>query len=377
MAWTKKGNFSTVFHTSHGTRLNRTCDYENSAPINISEFSLAGYSDGDYMIVATAPNDATYKRLVEQMLRAGFPKPDFASKHLKNVSLVTSDPALIASFLLAVKEVAPELAEIEAEVCQSLGVNLSARAVVPTWHRLGDFTTRHSMGVPLNRQVLYRTGVPGAAMHEFALYGYEDRSCLFEINLVGRASSDLKQALIATGLPLQFSDHSENIQFRFNPSTVADFNRLLSIISQHSPHFNEICDDFKQHVIPVITAPIAASARARLFQGESAATAAQLSAGTNDAKLTEIGFNQDIPPEYCCSLSLAIMTEPVYVRGLEQYQFEKSWILRHLATSSTHPFTRQPLTQADLVPNDTLRAAITTFMDNAIHEHQEQKTPGK
>ena len=328
------------------------------------------------MISAFAPTKTTYQRLAQQIVRAGFPKPDFNGDTLKRVNVVTSDPRLIASFLLAVKEVGPEIAEIEQEVCQSLGVDLTARAVVPTWHRLGDFSTRHSMGVPPNRQVIYRTGRPDAITNEFALYGYEDCDCIFEINLVGGASITLRQALVASGLPLQFSDDDEKVKFCFSPTTVTNFNRLLSIISQHSSHFAEICDAFKQHVNPVITAPIAVPPRAAFFQGQASATQT-LSTRKNETKLAEIGFDDDnIPDQYRCSLSLAIMTEPVYARGLEQYQFEKSWILRHLATSNKHPFTRQPLTQSDLVQNVELKTEITAFVDNAIREHQEQQAGG-
>ena len=380
MTWTKKGNFNALFSSSRGSKLNRHCNYENSTPLNIKELSLCGYSDGDYRISAEAPNETSYKRLAQQILRAGFPAPDFGDKALNAVTLVTSDPSLIASFLLAIKEVAPELSDIEQEVCQSLGIDLTSRAVVPTWHQLGNFAeTALIPGVPLIRLVNYRTGAAESIINEFSLYGYNDRDCLFSMNFIGNDSLRLRQALTEARLPLTFSENGKMARLCFSPSSVGNLYRLLDIVSQHSPHFTEICDSFKQHVCPVITAPIAAMPRTAFFQGQSTGPAVQLpfvNTGTNDAKLTAVGFDNDIPDKYCCSLSLVIMTEPVYAKGFEQYQFEKSWILRHLATSNTHPFTRLPLTQSDLVPNNELKTEITAFVDNAIRERQEKDAPG-
>lgn len=380
MPWIKEGDLSRLYPPpARGSRLNCNCDYQNSASTNVTSLLLCGYNDGSYQISAKAPTGASYTRLAEEMLRAGFPNPDVIDKVLKYVTLITSDRTLIASFLLAVKEVAPELAEIEQDVCQSLGVDLTRNSVVPSWHRTGDFTriNDYGPGAVLNREVSYRTGQAGVVTNEFRLLGYQDRGCIFQMNLIGEASAPLRQALIESGLPLQFSDNNENVKFCFSPTTIHYFDRLLSIISQHNPHFAEICDSFKQHVAPVITAPVAVTRPRAVFFQADPAPAARVSSTRNDLKLAEINFNDDdIPDEYRCSLSLAIMTEPVYAKGLEQYQFDKSWILRHLATAKNHPFTRQPLEQGDLIANDRLKEEITTFVDNAIRQHEEQRAPG-
>ena len=94
----------------------------------------------------------------------------------------------------------------------------------------------------------------------------------------------------------------------------------------------------------------------------------------NEKILADIGFDSTkVPNEFCCSIGFTIMTDPVYARGLEQYQFERAWILRWLETTPTHPHTRQPLTQHDLISNDLLKSQISAFVDNAVHEHQEKK----
>jgi hypothetical protein len=91
----------------------------------------------------------------------------------------------------------------------------------------------------------------------------------------------------------------------------------------------------------------------------------------NEKKLADIGFNSEkIPEKYCCSLGFTIMTDPVYAQGLPQYQFEKAWILRWLETANTHPYTRQPLTQANLIPNEALKIEIEKFVDDVMHEYQ-------
>jgi hypothetical protein len=312
------------------------------------------------------------------MLRAGFPGHEH-DWTIHGVSLLSEDRAMLASFLYAIKEFAPEIAEIEQEVCQSLGVDLTVRAPVSTWQRQADFSIMVESNTNMIRNVSYQTASSESIISHFGLFGYSDGDFLFSVGIEPDAGVHLRQILRESGLPLRQSDDGAEIRLCFNRASVENFNRLLTILSQNSSHFSQICDDFKRSVNPIITTPVIARplpvesvTESGFFQAGQATSIQSPSAGKNDAKLAEIGFdNENIPDQYCCPLSLAIMTEPVYARGLEQYQFEKSWITRHLTTSNAHPFTRQPLSASDLIPNEALKMEITTFVESAVREHRE------
>ena len=55
------------------------------------------------------------------------------------------------------------------------------------------------------------------------------------------------------------------------------------------------------------------------------------------------------------------MTDPVTLPS-SQMTLERSSIERHLAADSIDPYNRSPLTVAELVPNDALRARIEEFV---------------
>ena len=102
-----------------------------------------------------------------------------------------------------------------------------------------------------------------------------------------------------------------------------------------------------------------------LFAGAPVAAAVP----TNNQRLLDIHFDMGrIPEEFCCIIMATVMTDPVYVEGIEQYVFDRSSILRHLERSETHPYTRQPITAADLLPQRDLQARINAFVDQAVNQ---------
>ncbi len=66
----------------------------------------------------------------------------------------------------------------------------------------------------------------------------------------------------------------------------------------------------------------------------------------------------EIPLKYKCAISLDIMTTPVYDKRCPQQKFELSVIKTWLAEFPTHPVTRQPLSEADLVVDTPLQKDI-------------------
>lgn len=70
-----------------------------------------------------------------------------------------------------------------------------------------------------------------------------------------------------------------------------------------------------------------------------------------------------IPPDFCCPLSLELMTDPVIVSSGQTYEraFIKTWIDLGL---SVCPKTRQTLAHTNLIPNYTVKALIANWCES-------------
>lgn len=65
--------------------------------------------------------------------------------------------------------------------------------------------------------------------------------------------------------------------------------------------------------------------------------------------------SQEVPDYLLDPISFNLFLDPVIVKSGQS--FERSWILQHLKTSQTDPFSRERLTEKDLIPNLQLKAA--------------------
>ncbi|XP_052196260.1 U-box domain-containing protein 4-like [Diospyros lotus] len=70
-----------------------------------------------------------------------------------------------------------------------------------------------------------------------------------------------------------------------------------------------------------------------------------------------------IPPDFCCPLSLELMTDPVIVASGQTYEraFIRKWIDLGLTVC---PKTRQGLAHTNLIPNYTVKALIANWCEN-------------
>lgn len=70
-----------------------------------------------------------------------------------------------------------------------------------------------------------------------------------------------------------------------------------------------------------------------------------------------------IPPDFCCPLSLELMTDPVIVASGQTYEraFIKNWIDLGLTVC---PKTRQTLSHTNLIPNYTVKALIANWCES-------------
>jgi STIP1 family protein 1 len=64
---------------------------------------------------------------------------------------------------------------------------------------------------------------------------------------------------------------------------------------------------------------------------------------------------KEVPDYLLDPISFNLYMDPVIVKSGQS--FERSWILQHLKTSKTDPFSRERLTEKDLIPNLQLKAA--------------------
>ncbi|VDM39742.1 unnamed protein product [Toxocara canis] len=78
----------------------------------------------------------------------------------------------------------------------------------------------------------------------------------------------------------------------------------------------------------------------------------------------EEDFGDDIPDEFRDPVMNTLMTDPVTLpSGLKM---DRKHIRRHLLSSQTDPFTRQPLHESQLVPDEQLKAKIQAWMKEKL-----------
>jgi hypothetical protein len=68
------------------------------------------------------------------------------------------------------------------------------------------------------------------------------------------------------------------------------------------------------------------------------------------------------PPEFLCPITLEVMRDPVLCD--DGHSYERTTILRWLATNPTSPTTRSPMSIATVRPNYALKAAIERWQRN-------------
>lgn len=68
-------------------------------------------------------------------------------------------------------------------------------------------------------------------------------------------------------------------------------------------------------------------------------------------------------PEYLLDpISFNLFVDPVITKSGQSY--ERSWILEHLRSSKTDPFSREHLTEQDLIPNLAIKAAAEQYIES-------------
>ncbi len=102
------------------------------------------------------------------------------------------------------------------------------------------------------------------------------------------------------------------------------------------------------------------------FNMATPAVRTEVGDGVNAEKLS--GIEIEIPDEYCCPLSLSVMSDPVYFPGdPTEKRFERSWITKWLNENrGIHPFTRAVVAASTLQADTKLKAEIDDFVEKAI-----------
>lgn len=85
------------------------------------------------------------------------------------------------------------------------------------------------------------------------------------------------------------------------------------------------------------------------------------SSNSSSKELPENVMPKKQVPEYLQDpISFNLFVDPVITKSGQTY--ERSWILEHLRTHKTEPFSRQLLTEKDLVPNLAIKEAAEEFI---------------
>uniref|UniRef100_A0A915PGG9 RING-type E3 ubiquitin transferase n=1 Tax=Setaria digitata TaxID=48799 RepID=A0A915PGG9_9BILA len=78
----------------------------------------------------------------------------------------------------------------------------------------------------------------------------------------------------------------------------------------------------------------------------------------------EEDFGDDVPDDFRDPVMNTLMTDPVILPS--GHKMDRKHIMRHLLSSQTDPFTRQPLSETQLVSDDALRTKIRTWMKEKL-----------
>ncbi|VDM95314.1 unnamed protein product [Thelazia callipaeda] len=83
----------------------------------------------------------------------------------------------------------------------------------------------------------------------------------------------------------------------------------------------------------------------------------------------EEDFGDDFPDDFRDPVMNTLMTDPVILPS--GHKMDRKHIMRHLLSSQTDPFTRQPLNETQLVTDDALKARIRQWMNSKLRAKKE------
>ena len=78
-----------------------------------------------------------------------------------------------------------------------------------------------------------------------------------------------------------------------------------------------------------------------------------------------------IPNEFLCPITLEIMTDPVICE--DGYSYEKKSIYDWLERSVSSPMTREPISKDRIQPNESLKKAIDSWLENRSFKREFDK----
>ncbi|MDF1827018.1 MAG: RNA polymerase sigma factor region1.1 domain-containing protein [Legionellaceae bacterium] len=307
------------------------------------------------------------KELINATLRAAnFPLEliDFLSESDCTLRLTSTDFQMIATFVHILKEHARHFEEIEAEICQQLGIDLNQALNADELARIYPETGGGEVPVGEDDDsfldILRRVTTNDFTLENRIEEIIVPRELRFEnearqgmivgVNALAEATQETQgprgRNIVlehAYGSPLSQANHRTNRQRFFN----------------HQPGFGFTVSDDRDYFV---------HSSPRIF----ATPAPELASLSNAEKIK--GFVEDdvIPKDYICPLTLSIMTDPVSLRNdVTKAKFERSAIARWLSEQSirnpsrTGPHPLNPsarFTINDLVPELALKNEIDSFV---------------
>lgn len=325
--------------------------------------------------------------------------------------LSTGRTAFVRNFMNALKNLVPDLSEIESSVFDALNVYADVLPTGPFWRSSGDFAAAYERG-SLNHYMEYLPTDSQSIIQRIELLGYTNSTARIYLDILDN-SHHAQICSLLTNANIPFRQWNNELQFSFENERSHNDEGIIqgiwSVLSNLQTHVDEIMREVIGHIGRVRNTPpvpqprtsnglrvhsffspssavserpliaedpsLDAALQASFDQSTSTKPIALPSAGSNADALQAIGYAEPLNEKYVCMLSGDIMSEPVYDKAHPDIKFEKNWILRSLETKAENPFTRTALTSTDLIADIPLKQEIDAFVTNIVANHQPQTSP--
>lgn len=224
--WRKVGNINTVLK-SDGALLYQTVAYQyfaSDTPSPNFRLSISKYPDGKTSIIIEANTPEQYVTLRKAYRLAGFPKPDNLDLRMNCLALLQSSKEVALHFLMTLKNIDPSFAEIENEIYDLLGIDLSQQYEMPVWIKNDADQTRISFRSAEKIEL---------DIAQFEIISNKHNHFTFSVLAANQGSyEDLIYVLTQLGFPepLESEKQSQRLLFYFDADTLYKMEILLNAL---------------------------------------------------------------------------------------------------------------------------------------------------
>lgn len=235
---------------------------ENNSDAILSEMSISKFHNYcDLRFNLNTTSKIATKHLIQVMHTIGFRfSTDEFRDDFEQCKFDTNSKPVIRNFIRALAIADPAYSQIEAEICQAVGVDFSHIPPMPLWRRADDF--RFRLADRVVRRVTYKRNCVDShtdAVSELELVGTRDRDFILDVSSPSiLAARTFLEAILRAGLQNDCERlWDKKFRFRFNQSTRDKFEQLIAVISSLCDissiiaEIREKLDEAQQYVHPL------------------------------------------------------------------------------------------------------------------------------